>query len=242
MHLIEHKDILELLKFNPYPGRGILLGNSLDGQRTVCAYFIMGRSETSRNRVFVRQGSEIAIRPYLASGPAGSDLTIYRPIKQLKSQLVVSNGDQTETIFSALADGGSFIEALRRRRFEPDAPHFTPRISGLMDLASGAYSLSILKAADELGESCQRHFFEYDARPGEAHFIHTYMGDGNPLPSFQGEPRMVFLAEELSVYARQLWEGLNPQHRVSLFLRETDRQSGFTRSYLFNRHPGQGEE
>lgn len=233
-------DILELLKRNAYPGRGILLGNSADGERAVCAYFIMGRSETSRNRVFVRQGSEIAIRPWQADGPAGSDLTIYRPIRELRRQLVVSNGDQTETIFKALSEGGSFVEALRRRRFEPDAPHYTPRISGLMDLESGRYSLSILRAGDELGESCQRFFYEYEVRAGEAHFIHTYLGDGSPLPSFAGEPCMVYLPEDLGVFARQMWEHLNANNRVALFLRETDRRTGRTMSYLFNRHPGQG--
>ena len=184
-------DLTALLRANPYPGRGIVLGSSPDGNKSVIAYFIMGRSENSRNRVFVETPDGIRTQAFDPSKMTDPSLIIYAPVRVFGTDTIVTNGDQTDTIREGLAAGKSFAEALATRTFEPDEPNYTPRISGLVQ-KNGAYTLSILKSADGDPTSCRRYFFDYEAPlAGQGHFIHTYMGDGTPLPSFQGEPEQV---------------------------------------------------
>ncbi|NLD51361.1 MAG: inosine monophosphate cyclohydrolase [Clostridiales bacterium] len=226
----------DLLKQNPYPGRGLALGMTPDGGRMVAVYFIMGRSRNSRNRVFVEEGQSLRIEPFDPALVSDPSLIIYHPIRALGQWLIVTNGDQTDTVYNALANGGSFESGLRTRTFEPDAPNWTPRISGLMNLQDGACRLSILKAQDEQGTRCQRHFFEYEACPGQGHFLHTYKGDGNPLPSFAGEPLCVGMPDDVEAFAIALWNSLHADNRVALCVKETPLGGGNTRTYLYNRH------
>ncbi len=216
----EHQlhDLTQELSANAYPGRGILIGTRPGGEPLI-VYFIMGRSDNSRNRVFVPDALEVIIEPFDLAKVEDPSLIIYRPLKQLDQQLIISNGDQTDTIYQALLTGGSFDSALRSRRFEPDAPNFTPRISGLLDERTGHYRLSILKAADAQGQRCDRQFFEYEAAPGIGHFIHTYAQDGNPLPSFKGEPLKVSIPQDMAGFAAALWQALNHDNRVALLAR-----------------------
>lgn len=221
-------DLCELLKENPYPGRGIVLGRSADGQQAVILYFIMGRSENSRNRVFTEKDGGIiteAADPARLSDPS---LIIYAPVRRYGQRTIVTNGDQTDTVYSCLDHDIGFEEALRTRTFEPDAPNYTPRISGLLtlDFRGFSYKMSILKSAGGNAGSQQRMFFEYpQPLPEQGHFLHTYDGDGDPLPSFTGEPRAVALARpvtnraDLELYARSVWDCLNEENRVSLFVR-----------------------
>ncbi len=228
-------DFYDLLKGNPYPGRGILLGVGHNGER-LALYFIMGRSENSRNRVFVPEGDAFRIEPFDVQKIEDPSLILYRPMRTHAGSVVLTNGDQTDTVLEALHAGGTFEGGLRTRRFEPDAPHFTPRISGIQQLATGDYALSILKAADKDGTSCQRFFYEYEARPGMGHFIHTYQGDGNPLPSFAGEPVAVSLPEDLNDFAQGAWRSLNEQNRVALFARAANHEGKVLTLHVFNRH------
>lgn len=226
----------DLVRHNPYPGRGIVLGHTPSG-KALSGYFIMGRSNNSRNRIFVKDAEGFAIRPFDEQLVEDASLVLYRPQRLLKDHLVLTNGDQTDTIVDTLAKGGSFESALRTRRFEPDAPHFTPRISGMLHLhPNGGYALSILRAGDAKGSTCERFFFEYEAKPGEGHFIHTYQTDGQPLPSFCGEPLRVAISEDLDSLADDLWQALNPDNKVALYLRKTDTQSGQARELIINRH------
>ena len=209
-----------LLRTNPYPGRGILLGRSADGAYAVAAYFIMGRSENSRNRVFVPTDDGIRTEARDPSRMTDPSLIIYHPVRQCGDELIVTNGDQTDTIRDALRAGHCYRHALMQRSFEPDAPNYTPRISGVVH-ADGSYVLSILKSADGDPACCCRYFYEYDAPiSGQGHFIHTYQGDGTPLPSFRGEPiRVALTASDPETLARQLWGALNPDNKISLFVR-----------------------
>ena len=230
-------DLAALLRGNPYPGRGIVLGRSPDGEKAVIAYFIMGRSENSRNRVFVETPDGIRTQAFDPSKMTDPSLIIYAPVRVFGSATVVTNGDQTDTIREGLAAGQSFAEALRRRTFEPDKPNYTPRISGLVD-KDGGYTLSILKSADGDPASCRRYFFEYgDPLAGQGHYIHTYMGDGDPLPSFEGEPEQVSIpcatAGEL---ADLVWDSLNGDNKVSLFVRYIDLATGTWESVIKNKH------
>ena len=220
-------DLMNLLSANPYPGRGIVLGRSADGKSAVAAYFIMGRSENSRNRVFTETEDGIRTEAYDPSKMVDPSLIIYHPVRKVGRGLVVTNGDQTDTIRDFLVEGRPFDQALQTREFEPDGPNYTPRISGLLS-PDGSFKLSILKSADGDPSCCHRFFYTYDhPLTGEGRFIHTYMGDGNPLPSFEGEPERVVLdaasAEEL---AEQMWAALNPDNKVSLFVRYIDIASG----------------
>ena len=220
-------DITQLLKGNPYPGRGIVLGRSADNKYAVAAYFIMGRSENSRNRVFTATEDGIRTEAHDPSKMTDPSLIIYHPVRQVGDSLVVTNGDQTDTVRDGLLAGKTFSYALHTREFEPDGPNYTPRISGLIS-PDGSFKLSILKSADGDPGCCLRYFYTYD-RPlaGEGRFIHTYMGDGNPLPSFEGEPERVTLdAPSAEALAEQLWESLNEDNKVSLFVRYTDLESG----------------
>ena len=217
---MEKQSLPALLRGNPYPGRGILLGRSADGQSAVAAYFIMGRSENSRNRVFVETEDGIRTQAHDPAKMTDPSLIIYHPVRQIGRGLIVTNGDQTDTIRDYLLQGRTFQEALRSREFEPDGPNYTPRISGLLS-PDGSFQLSILKSADGDPACCCRYFYLYDAPlPGEGRFLHTYQGDGGPLPSFQGEPVRVALdAPTPEDLAAELWEALHPENKVSLFVR-----------------------
>ena len=220
-------DLMHLLNTNSYPGRGIVLGRSADGKSAIAAYFIMGRSENSRNRVFTVTEDGIRTEAHDPSKMVDPSLIIYHPVRQVGDNLVVTNGDQTDTIRDFLVDGKSFGQALHTREFEPDGPNYTPRISGMLN-PDGSFKMSILKSADGDPSCCHRFFYTYDhPLASEGRFIHTYMEDGNPLPSFEGEPKRVVLdvssAEEL---AEQMWSALNPDNKVSLFVRYIDIASG----------------
>ena len=217
---MEKQSLPALLRGNPYPGRGILLGRSADGQSAVAAYFIMGRSENSRNRVFVETEDGIRTQAHDPAKMTDPSLIIYHPVRQIGRGLIVTNGYQTDTIRDYLLQGRTFQEALRSREFEPDGPNYTPRISGLLS-PDGSFQLSILKSADGDPACCCRYFYLYDAPlPGEGRFLHTYQGDGDPLPSFQGEPVRVALdAPTPEDLAAELWEALHPENKVSLFVR-----------------------
>lgn len=215
------KCLKEEVKGNTYPGRGIIIGKSEDGNHAVIAYFIMGRSENSRNRVFVTEGEGIRTQAFDPSKLSDPSLIIYAPVRVLGNRTIVTNGDQTDTVYDFLKEGKSFEDALRTRTFEPDGPNFTPRISGLVTLENGefSYQLSILKSADGNESSTRRYFFEYTApRAGEGHFIHTYEHDGNPIPSFKGEPKSVELPYAcINCFTEALWNSLNEDNKVSLY-------------------------
>lgn len=233
MNIYEIGSIAEKLKNNTYPGRGIILGITPDGTKKVSAYFIMGRSTNSRNRVFSEEVDGISTEAFDPSLLEDPSLIIYHPVRELGDDLVVTNGDQTDTIVDTMKNGGTFEEALRTREFEPDGPNWTPRISGIQ-AKDGRYKLSILKSVDLEGSACVRQFFEYPAVPGLGHFIHTYVTDGNPIPTFQGEPERVDIVDDLDTYAGMLWTNLNRDNRVSLFVRFTDIESGEYEQLIIN--------
>ncbi|WP_294550416.1 IMP cyclohydrolase [uncultured Pseudoflavonifractor sp.] len=230
-------DLFQLLSSNSYPGRGIVLGRSADNKKAVIAYFIMGRSENSRNRVFEATEDGIRTRAYDESKMTDPSLIIYHPVRVVDGTTIVTNGDQTDTIANAYRRGEGFVRALRTREFEPDCPNYTPRISGAVR-PDGSYRLSILKSAGGDPACCQRFFFEYDAPiAGQAHFISTYQGDGSPLPSFEGEPRTVALdAPDANTLAARLWESLNAENKVSLFVSYLDLETGKADSVIVNKH------
>ena len=230
-------DLTALLRSNPYPGRGIVLGRSADDTKAVIAYFIMGRSENSRNRVFVETPDGIRTQAFDPSKMTDPSLIIYNPVRVFGSSTIVTNGDQTDTIREGLAAGKTFAQALHTRTFEPDCPNYTPRISGLVK-KSGDYVLSILKSADGDPASSRRYFFNYE-KPlaGQGHFIHTYMGDGNPLPSFEGEPEQVAITSETpEEFAQLIWNNLNEDNKVSLFVRYIDLMTGSWETAILNKH------
>lgn len=229
--------LTEYLRANSYPGRGILLGRSADGANAVLAYFIMGRSENSRNRVFVSTPDGIRTQAHDPARMTDPTLIIYNPVRRFGKSTIVTNGDQTDTIREGLAAGRDFAASLRKRTFEPDDPNYTPRISGIVE-GDGSYALSILKSADGDPAGCRRFFYEYDSPlPGQGHFIHTYRGDGNPLPSFSGEPVQVSLtAENAVVLAGELWEGLNGENKVSLFVRYINLEDGSDQTRVINKY------
>lgn len=230
-------DLTELLRSNPYPGRGIVLGRSADDTKAVIAYFIMGRSENSRNRVFVETPDGIRTQAFDSSKMTDPSLIIYNPVRVFGASTIVTNGDQTDTIREGLAAGKTFSQALHTRTFEPDEPNYTPRISGLVK-KEGDYVLSILKSADGDPASCRRYFFTYE-KPlaGQGHFIHTYMGDGNPLPSFEGEPEQITITSETpQEFAQLIWSNLNEDNKVSLFVRYIDLMTGNWETVILNKH------
>ena len=231
-------DIKKELSQNSYPGRGIVIGKSEDGGKAVVAYFIMGRSVNSRNRVFELSGEDMrtkAFDPALLSDPS---LVIYFPVRMCEGGMIVTNGDQTDTIYEYLNAGKTFEDALRTRTFEPDPPLFTPRVSGLLSFANGdfTYKLSILKSTDGDDKYAQRQFFEYDAKPGLGHFIHTYKCDGDPVPSFEGEPTPVGISGDIDSFTAALWDNLNEDNKVSLFVRTIDLASGKTETRIVNKN------
>lgn len=235
---MKSKTIAEALGGNSYPGRGILLGKSADGACGVIAYFIMGRSENSRNRVFVTDGEGIRTKAFDPAKLVDPSLVIYAPVRVLGSRTVVTNGDQTDTVYGFLREGKTFEAALCTRTFEPDAPNYTPRISGLLETEGGlSYQLSILKSAGGDPASVQRFFFRYGAPlAGQGHLIHTYQGDGAPLPSFEGEPTLVSLSGGIDAFTAEVWENLDKDNRVSLFTRYVDCRTGETETRLVNQN------
>ncbi len=231
-------DMIEYLQANPYPGRGVMLGRSADGKNAVIAYFIMGRSENSRNRVFEETEDGIRTRAFDESKMTDPSLIIYHPVRRMDNGLtIVTNGDQTDTIRDNILAGHCYRHALNTRTFEPDPPNYTPRISGVVK-PNGAYNLSILKSLDGDPSCACRYFFEYDApKAGTGHFIHTYESDGNPLPSFMGEPRMVSItAPDAETLAGDLWLALNEDNKVSLFVRYIDLETGDDETSIINKH------
>ena len=231
-------DIGELIKDNSYVGRGIVIGLSESGKKAVFAYFIMGRSENSRNRVFTEKGEEVTIYPFDASKVKDPSLIIYSPVRRAGNSLIVTNGDQTDTVYDFLMNGKTFEEALETRCFEPDAPNFTPRISGVLNFAGGAftYKMSILKSADEKGSACNRYTFSYAPLKGVGHFIHTYNCDGEPIPTFTGEPERVKIPDDMNDFAETLWQNLNEANKISLYVRYTDLASGEYERVLYNKN------
>ncbi len=226
----------ELLKNNEYPGRGIVIGKSQDGQSIAVAYFIMGRSANSRNRVFKEDGDTVTIYPADAGKVEDPSLIIYSPIRRIGDNLIVTNGDQTDTIYDFLKDGNTFEEALDTRCFEPDGPNWTPRISGLVMLDdSDSYKMSILKAEDAEGADCARYTFSYKLQKGLGHFIHTYQTNGNPLPTFAGEPERVQIPNTAEEFAEQIWSNLNEENRISMYVRYINVVDGSVTNKLINR-------
>ena len=233
----EINDIGAILRKNDYPGRGIIIGKSSDGKKAVFAYFIMGRSDNSRNRVFVEREDELQILPFDITKVEDPSLIIYFPVRVLGKKTVVTNGDQTDTIIDSLLKGGSFESALETRCFEPDAPNYTPRISGVLNFENGFdYKLSILKASDANGASCNRFTYSYQPTTGVGHFIHTYASNGNPIPSFVGEPVPVSVGNDIDVFSWLIWRHLNADNRVSLYVRYTDLESGLSESRIVNKN------
>ena len=224
-----------LLRNNAYPGRGIILGKSADGRSAVIAYFIMGRSENSRNRVFVADGEGIRTEAFDPAKLRDPSLIIYSPVRVLDTTTIVTNGDQTDTVYDFMTEGKSFVKALRTRTFEPDAPNFTPRISGVVN--GFDYRLSILKSGNGDPAVTERQFFEYTDTPaGTGHFIHTYKGDVDPIPSFEGEPEYVTVEGDIEEYTNLLWESLNPDNKVSLFVRFINQETGEYDTRIVNKN------
>ncbi len=229
--------IKDRIENNPYVGRGIIIGKSEDGKKAVFAYFIMGRSENSRNRVFVEEGDNVTIYPYDPSKVEDPSLIIYSPIKVVGNDVIVTNGDQTDTVEEFIKNGSCFKKALKTRAFEPDAPNFTPRISGILHFDGDySYEMSILKSADEKGSACNRYFFEYQALDGIGHFIHTYVTDGNPLPTFMGEPERVKIPNDMDEFASEIWNNLDSNNKIALHVRYIDLESKDVESITYNVH------
>lgn len=227
------------LAHNAYPGRGIVIGRSGDGKYAVTAYFIMGRSGNSRNRIFAQEGEGIRTQAFDPSKLEDPSLIIYAPVRVLGSATIVTNGDQTDTVYEGLRKGLSFEQSLRSREFEPDGPNYTPRISGLMQVENGEYSyaMSILKSNNGDPSCCNRYTFTYDApAAGEGHFIHTYMHDGSPLPSFEGEPKLVGIEDDIDAFASMLWESLDEDNKVSLFVRYIRIEDGTYETRIINKN------
>ena len=238
MNVYETELIGELLKNNAYPGRGIIIGKTADAKCAAFAYFIMGRSENSRNRVFVEKDGAIYTEPYDFSKVSDPSLIIYSAVKRAGDKIVVTNGDQTDTVYDALLRGEDMRAALRTREFEPDAPNLTPRISGLLDLSDGGfkYEMSILKSSDPEGLGCNRYFYEYTATAGLGHFIHTYMTDDNPLPTFTGEPERVKIPSDIDALTNCIWQNLNEENKISLYVCFVDLESGKSETRLINKN------
>lgn len=232
-------DLQKEVSSTTYPGRGIIIGKSADGKKAVIGYFIMGRSENSRNRVFVAEGKDLKTQAFDPSKLVDPSLIIYAPVRTLENATVVTNGDQTDTIRDFIIEGKTFEEALRTRTFEPDPPNFTPRISGILEFADGdfSYKLSILKSNEGRENSALRFFYEY-AQPiaGEGHFIHTYKQDGNPIPSFEGEPTLVNIEGDIDTFTENVWNALNEDNKVSLYTRFIDLETGEFEDRIINKN------
>lgn len=236
---MEMLNIEKELRENSYPGRGIIIGRSADGTKAVTAYFIMGRSENSRNRIFVEDGEGIRTQAFDESKLTDPSLIIYAPVRVLGNKTIVTNGDQTDTIYEGMDRQLTFEQSLRSREFEPDGPNYTPRISGVLQVAGGNYSyaMSILKSNQGDPSSCNRYTYAYEnAKAGEGRFIHTYMHDGNPLPSFEGEPKLIAIPDDMEGFADTLWNSLNAENKVSLFVRYIDIATGRYETKIINKN------
>lgn len=236
---MEMRSIAKQLQENSYPGRGIIIGRTSDGSKAVTAYFIMGRSENSRNRVFVEDGEGIRTQAYDPSKLEDPSLIIYAPVRVLGNKTIVTNGDQTDTIYDQMDRQMTFEQSLRCREFEPDGPNYTPRISGIMHVENGkfSYAMSILKSNNGNPDACNRYTFAYENPvAGEGHFIHTYMNDGNPLPSFEGEPVLVDIGDDIDAFTELVWNKLNADNKVSLFVRYIDIETGKYESRIVNKN------
>ena len=232
-------NLAEELRGNAYPGRGIVIGRTPDGKKAVTAYFIMGRSENSRNRVFVEDGAGIRTQAFDPSKLTDPSLIIYAPVRVLGNKTIVTNGDQTDTIYEGMDKQLTFEQSLRSREFEPDGPNYTPRISGIMHIENGRYNfaMSILKSDDGDPQSCNRYTYAYEnPKAGQGRFIHTYMHDGNPLPSFEGEPKLVAIPDEIDGFTSLLWESLNEENKVSLFVRYINIADGTYETRIVNKN------
>lgn len=236
---MEKLSLEKLLQENAYPGRGIVIGKSADGKKAVCAYFIMGRSVNSRNRVFVEDGDGIRTQAFDPSKLTDPSLIIYAPVRVLGNKTIVTNGDQTDTVYAGMDNQMTFEQSLRSRQYEPDCPNYTPRISGIMHVEDGKYNyaLSILKSNNGRPEGNNRYTFAYEnPYAGEAHFIHTYMSDGDPLPSFEGEPEWVSIGNDIDEVTDSIWNSLNEENKVSLFVRFIDIETGIAESRIVNKN------
>ena len=238
MSIYDINDMGLSIKDNSYVGRGIVIGKTEDGKKAATAYFIMGRSENSRNRVFVEKGEEVIIYPFDESKVEDPSLIIYSPIKVHENKLIVTNGDQTDTIYDFIKDGKTFEEALETREFEPDKPNFTPRISGMLTFNDKdfSYKMSILKSGDEEGTVCNRYTFSYKPIAGLGHFIHTYNHDGNPIPTFTGEPERVKIPNDIDAFLENIWTNLNDQNKISIYVRFVDLETGKIENRMINKN------
>ena len=235
MNIYETPTIGERITGNPYVGRGIVLGITPDGKKAAAAYFIMGRSVNSRNRVFCEEPDGIRTEAFDPSLMKDPHLIIYHPVREIGKGLIVTNGDQTDTVWEYLAKGESWEAALRTREFEDDGPNWTPRISGIT-AGDGSYKMSILKAADAAGSACARFFWEYPALAGVGHFLHTYVTDGDPIPTFQGEPERVSIPNDIDTLKDLIWNNLDENNKISLFVRYTDLETGEIEQRIINKN------
>ncbi len=236
MNVYETKSLSKAVEGNSYVGRGIINGLTPDGKSAVFAYFIMGRSENSRNRIFVENGDDVTIYPYDESKVEDPSLIIYSPIRKCGNALIVTNGDQTDTIYDFVSKGGTFEDALRTRAFEPDYPNWTPRISSIMNFDNEySYKMSILKSGDAEGTVCNRQFFEYAPIKGLGHFIHTYVCDGNPIPTFVGEPERIDIPADIDAFTNEIWTSLNENNKISLYVRYISLEDGKVENRMINK-------
>ena len=238
MDIYKINDIGELIQGNSYVGRGLVIGRSADGKKACAAYFIMGRSANSRNRIFTEKNGEVFTEPFDASKVQDPSLIIYAAIRRYENHLIVTNGNQTDTIYDGLVKGQCFNQSLKSREFEPDAPNFTPRISGMLTFKDGdfSYDMSILKSVDAAGSACARYLFSYPSVPGLGHFLHTYVCDGNPIPTFQGEPERVAIGNDIDAFADKLWNALDADNKISLYVRFIDLATGKEENRLINKN------
>ena len=238
MNIYEIKSMKDRIDGNPYVGRGIVIGKSSDGKKAATAYFIMGRSANSRNRVFTVKNGEVFTEPFDASKVEDPSLIIYAALRKFENKLIVTNGDQTDTVYDGIVTGKSFSESLESREFEPDAPNFTPRISGMLTFGENdfKYEMSILKSLDENGSDCARYTFSYPSKAGLGHFIHTYVTDGNPIPTFHGEPERVAIPDSIDEFADEIWNYLDENNKISLYVRYTDLTDGSYEEKLINKN------
>ena len=238
MDIYKINDAAELIEGNSYVGRGIIIGKTADGTKAAAAYFIMGRSANSRNRVFTERDGAVFTEPFDAAKVEDPSLIIYAAVREYDNKLIVTNGDQTDTIYDGLANGLGFREALTAREFEPDAPNLTPRISGMLTFANGdfTYSMSILKSIDAEGSDCARYCFDYPSKAGLGHFIHTYVCDGNPIPTFQGEPERVAVPDDIDAFTEKLWNALDKDNKISLYVRYINLKTGEAENRLINKN------
>ena len=238
MNIYKIDNIADLLATNPYPGRGIVVGQSEDGKYAVSAYFIMGRSENSRNRVFTVKDGAVFTEPHDFTKVQDPSLIIYAAVREHENKLIVTNGDQTDTIYAFAKEGKDMVAALKTRAFEPDAPNLTPRISAVLSFGEGSfdYEMSILKSADAEGTQCNRYYYEYTPISGLGHFIHTYVTDGNPIPTFQGEPERVAIPSDIDALTDAIWNNLNENNKISLYVRYTELATGKTDIRVINKN------